>query len=154
MIESFAPGLGTMIRRLLAELDGGTQQIYDQIGASFRPRYFPIAQHLMKHNATAVSRLSQELSMTQPAISQTLKEMERDRLVMFESGGDRRIRLARLTDHGRSTCRELERVWAASAQSADELGREIGVDLPDLLGRLIAALETRPFAIRIEEKLA
>ena len=147
-------GLGTLLRRAIAALDGGTQQVYDQHKLDFRPRYFPIARHLLDHGPAAVGQLSEILGMTQPAISQTLKEMENDGLIIFEAGEDRRVRLAGLTRRGLALCRRLRPIWDAVARSADELNAEIDADLPDLLRRLIAALDERPFATRIEEKLS
>lgn len=146
-------GLGTLLRRLIASLDGGAQAIYDRMAADFRPRYFPIARHLLEHGPTPVSQLSQLLGTTQPAISQTLREMERDRLVDFGGGEDRRVRLAFLSPKGETVCRQLEPVWDAVGRAATELGAEVGVDLPALLLRLIAALDQKPFATRIEERL-
>lgn len=142
-----------MLRRLIAALDGGAQLVYDRMGVEFRPRYFPIARHLLEQGPTAVSQLSDILGMTQPATSQTLREMERDGLIEFKVGEDRRIRLASLSTKGRSLCRRLEPVWDAAARSAAELGAEADVDLTALLARLLAALDQRSFATRIEERL-
>ena len=147
-------GLGTLLRRVVLELDGGTQQVYDRREASFRPRYFPVARKLLDGGATPVSELSERLGMTQPAVSQTLKEMQNDGLVALEAGKDKRVRLARLTEKGKALCGELEPVWAAVGESADEIGAEIGTDLHELLKRLLTALERKSFASRIEEKLA
>ena len=146
-------GLGTSLRQLLAALDGGAQQIYDGLGVDFRPRYFPIARHLLDQGPTPVSRLSELLGMTQPATSQTLREMERDGLVEFKPGEDRRVRLAELSTEGLSLCRRLEPVWEAAAQSAVDLGAETGVDITAMVSRLLAALDQRSFATRIEERL-
>ena len=102
---------------------------------------------------TPVSQLSQLLGTTQPAISQTLREMERDELVDFGPGEDRRVRLASLSPKGEALCRQLEPVWNAVGRGAADLGTEVGVDLPALLLRLLAALDQKPFATRIEERL-
>ena len=146
-------GLGTLLRRLVADLDGGMQQIYDRQGAGFRPRYFPIAQYLLRHGPTAISQLSRDLDMTQPAVSQTVKEMVRDGLLELAAGDDRRVKLVSFTAHGHATCRQLAPVWAAAQSCSEELGREVGIDLSEVLKRLIAVLEQRPYATRIEEKL-
>jgi len=146
-------GLGTLLRRVVAALDGGAQQVYDRLGAEFRPRYFPVARHLLDHGPTAVSQLSEGLGTTQPAVSQTLKEMEQDGLIDFAAGEDRRVRLAALSAKGLALCHLLQPVWVAAARSAEEIGAEIGADLSDLLHRLLFALDQRSFATRIEEKL-
>lgn len=148
-----APGLGTLLRQLLASLDGGAQAVYDRMEADFRPRYFPIARHLLEHGPTPVSQLAQLLGTTQPAISQTLGQMERDGLIAFGSGEDRRVRLASLSPKGDALCRQLKPVWDAVGQAATDLGNEAGVNLAALLVRLLAALDQKPFAIRIEERL-
>lgn len=142
-----------MLRRLVAALDGGTQQVYDRMGVDFRPRYFPIARHLLQQGPTAVSQLSDLLGTTQPAISQTLREMERDGLIDFQAGEDRRVRLASLSNKGLSLCRRLETVWEAAARSATDLSAEAGVDISAIVTRLLTALEQRSFATRIEERL-
>ncbi len=147
------PGLGTLLRRLIAALDGGAQQVYDRMGVDFRPRYFPIARHLLKQGPTPVSQLSELLGMTQPATSQTLREMERDGLIDFEAGQDRRVRLASLSAKGLSLCRRLAPVWEAAAESATDLGAETSVDIAPMVSRLLAALDQRSFATRIEERL-
>lgn len=146
-------GLGSSLRRLVAALDGGAQQVYDRLGVDFRPRYFPIARHLLEHGPTAVSQLSDLLGMTQPATSQTLREMERDGLIEFKAGEDRRVRFAGLSTKGLSLCRQLEPVWEAAAQSAVDLGAETGIDITAMVSRLLVALDQRPFATRIEERL-
>ena len=146
-------GLGSSLRRLIAALDGGAQQVYDRLGVDFRPRYFPIARHLLEDGPTPVSQLSDLLGMTQPATSQTLREMERDGLIEFKAGGDRRVRLASLSSKGLSLCHRLEPVWEAAASCAGDLGAEAGVDLDAVLTRLLAALDQRSFATRIEERL-
>lgn len=146
-------GLGTLMRRAIAALDGGAQQVYDRRKADFRPRYFPIARHLMDHGPVGVSELSKALGMTQPAVSQTLREMEQGGLVTFANAKDRRVRLATLSRKGLNICRQLSPVWAAAARSADELCAEIEANLPDLLRRLLSALDEKTFAARIEEKL-
>ncbi len=146
-------GLGASLRRLIASLDGGAQQVYDRLGVDFRPRYFPIARQLLEHGPAPVSQLSDLLGLTQPATSQTLREMERDALIEFKTGKDRRVRLASLSTKGLLLCRRLEPVWEAAAQSAADLGTEAGVDITAVVGRLLAALDQRPFATRIEERL-
>src|SRR5688572_12539560 len=146
-------GLGASLRRLIASLDGGAQQVYDRLGVDFRPRYFPIARQLLEHGPAPVSQLSDLLGMTQPATSQTLREMERDGLIEFKAGEDRRVRLASLSSRGLSLCRRLEPVWEAAARSAADLGAETGIDIIAMVSRLLAALDQRSFATRIEERL-
>ena len=148
------PGLGTLLRRAMAALDGGAQQVYDERGVRFRPRYFAIARHLLNHGPTAVSQLAARLAMTQPAISQTLREMENVGLISLEPGEDRRVHRAGLSDQGLVLCQQLEPIWEAVASAAEELNAEVGADLADVLQRLVAALDRHPFALRIEEKLS
>ncbi len=148
-----APALGTLLRQLVAAFDGGVQQIYDRMGVDFRPRFFPIATALGDAGTLGVSALAERIGMTQPAVSQTLREMERAGLIAWSAAADRRQRLVSLSAKGQALCVQLRPVWEAAVASVTEIEAEIDGALIDMLVRTLAALGDRPFNLRIREKM-
>lgn len=146
-------GLGTILRRLLAALDGDVQKVYDSLGVPFRPRFFPVVQHLRAHGATQVGALSEHVGVSQPAITQTLAEMRAAGLVSSATGGDRRARLVRLTDEGEALSDRLEPVWRSIHRAATTLDAELPMPLRIVLSTALDRLETEPFHARIRQQL-
>jgi DNA-binding MarR family transcriptional regulator len=79
--------------------------------------------------------------------------MKRLGLLEAESGEDRRARVVRLSSKGQSLCRQLETVWNAVHQAAEDLDRELTTPLASLLQETLRALEKRSFSERIRAKL-
>src|SRR4030095_5855879 len=119
------PGLGTQLRHLIASLDGDVQQIYAALGESFRPRFFPIVQSLLRHGACGVNALAQSSGVTQPAATQTLAEMAKLGLIALSPGRARRDRKAEITDDTRRLAERLGWVWEAVEGAAAELDAEL-----------------------------
>lgn len=149
----FAPGLGTLLRHLLARLDGDVQAIYDELGIPFRPRFFPVARELQRRGPTSVGTLARAVGLTQPAITQTLEEMRKAELVAQLPGRDRRERLAELTERGREVTNSLAEVWAAVDAAAADLDAELPIPLALVVCKAHAALEREPFGDRIKRKM-
>lgn len=146
-------GLGTRLRKLLAILDGDVQQLYAAGNGQFRPKYFPVVQALLEHGELDVLSLAATAQVTQPAMTQTLQEMERTGLLNLVPGSDRRQRFAELTEAGRATAAELTPLWRAVASAASALDRELPVSLDRAVDEALAALDRKPFRTRIEEEL-
>jgi MarR family transcriptional regulator, organic hydroperoxide resistance regulator len=148
-------GLGTLLRQLLDMLDGDAQALYSSMGEQFRPRFFPVVQELLSRDGLAVTELASRAAVTQPAMTQTLREMVSAGLVELHSADkDGRQRLARLTDEGRAAAKRLMPLWVAVADAATTLDAELPVPLRDELRSAIAALEAKSFSDRIQEKLS
>lgn len=147
-------GLGTLLRNLTARLDGDLQAIYDEQDLPFRPRFYPVFQHLEAVGTASIGALSSAVGVTQPAMSQTIAEMRRLGLVMSVASEDPRQRLVRLTADGEALALRLRPIWAASAQAAIELEEELSASLSKVLGQAIAALERDPFRQRVHRRLA
>lgn len=147
-----AAGLGTKLRRLLALLDGDVQQVYDKMELDFRPRFYPIVSLLVGGPQT-VGAIAGHAGLSQPAITQTLAEMKKARLVTAESGPDRRQKIICLTAKGRSLAKRMEPVWNATHRAAAGLERELSARLGDVIDEALAALERRPFHKRIHTRL-
>ncbi|MGB3805798.1 MAG: hypothetical protein WA936_01225 [Erythrobacter sp.] len=144
-------GLGTKLRLLLALLDGELGALYKQQGHEFRPRFFPVFQLLLDQDKASVSEISVALQTSQPAATQTLAEMKRLDLVAYQSGNDRRERLAHLTPKALELARELQPTWEAVQSAAQQLDRELPHPLSDVLDEALAALNRKSFTDRIRE---
>ena len=83
---SASPGLGTRLRCLLADLDGAVQAEYDRRGAAFRPKYHPVVRRLLARPAESTGALAASAGVSQPAMTQTLREMTRAGLVAVAPG--------------------------------------------------------------------
>lgn len=141
------------VRRLLAATDGDLQALYDARQSDFRPRYYPVMQLLLRQDTAGIVEMARAVGVSQPAITQTLLEMRRSGLVESKAGRDRRSREVLLTSRGRDVARELAPLWAAAAQAAAGLDAELGTPLAELIERALAALEQRPFCLRVEDEL-
>ena len=146
-------GLGTQLRHLLARLDGDVQAIYNDLGAEFRPRFFPVVQQLLSCESMSVSAIAQEAGVSQPAMTQTLSEMAKLGLVTTNAGVDARQRHVRLTDKARAAGDRLQPVWQGIERAAAELDSELPASLSDVIGAALSALDRKPFRRRIEERL-
>jgi DNA-binding MarR family transcriptional regulator len=138
---------------LTAAFDGGVQQVYDELAVAFRPRFYPVVQVLQQCNSIGVSALAARTGMTQPAISQTLHEMERCGLIAWSQGKDKRVRHVTLSPEGQLLCERLVPIWQAAARAVATLEKEIGADLSKILEQASAALERQPFESRLKEQL-
>ncbi|MEG3641334.1 methyltransferase domain-containing protein [Magnetococcus sp. PR-3] len=150
MMTSHEPGLGERLRQLTELVDRGAQQAYDQKGLPYRPRYTPIMRALGDGICT-VKEITARLSVTQGAISQTIKQMEQDGLIRRTPGQDARQQILSLTETGAHLQTLLYQHWQATFTAIEHLEREIGTPLRLHLGHAIDALSQQGFAARITE---
>lgn len=143
------PTLGTLLRRLVEQLDGAVEQSYADAGLDYRPRYTPIVRALINHGPATIRALAERSGVTHSAASQTVTQMARAGLVSLAPGEDARERIVSLTPLAESLTPSLERHWAATEAAARTLDDDLGQSLPDLLSQALQALDRQPFAERI-----
>lgn len=146
-------GLGTRLRLLLAALDGELQQLYDEIGEPFRPRFFPVARQLRASGSGTVGELAVLTGVSQPAMTQTLAEMRERGLVTSGKGPAMPGRRVRLTAEGEALCLRLEPVWRAVEIAAAELDRELPHPLGATVNAALSRLADKPFGERIRSAM-
>ena len=146
-------GLGTSLRALVSQLDGGVQQIYDELNVNFRPRFYPIIHALLDEPSLSVGDIARRTGVSQPAATQTLNEMRRLRLVQVGPGLDRRARFVQLTASGREMVDLLGPIWSATQRAAEALDDQLSVPLAAILVEAEIALEERSFADRVRDQL-
>lgn len=141
--------LGTLLRHVTELLDGAVEQAYAEAGLDWRPRYTPILRALLAHGPLAIRAIATHAGITHSAVSQTVAQLARRRLVALRPGRDARERVVALTAAARAIVPALERQWAATAAAAAGLDRELSAPLAGVLREAIAALERQSFTARI-----
>ncbi|HEY0333643.1 MAG TPA: MarR family transcriptional regulator [Stenotrophomonas sp.] len=144
--------LGTLLRHLVELLDGAVEEGYQQAGLDYRSRYTPVVRTLLRLGPSTVRAISNEAGLTHSAASQTVAQMGRQGLVKVRSGkDDARERIVELTEKAKKIVPALESCWAATAQAADSLEKDLGVPLSKVLREAIESLEQRSFAERLAQ---
>jgi DNA-binding MarR family transcriptional regulator len=146
--------LGTLLRHLIEKLDGAVEQSYARSGLDYRPRYTPVVRALIQSGPASIRAISRNAGITHSAVSQTVAQMMERGLVRFDSGGDARERIVALTPAAKAMIPTLKRCWQATNAAADRLDTELSMPLSDLLREAIDALDSTPFAQRIETAAA
>lgn len=146
--RALRPGLGEQLRYLTEKVDAGAEAAYRAGGLDYRPRYTPVMRALAA-GAMTVSDITAAVAITQGAVSQTVKLMERDGLIRRRPEPDARRSALSLTPKGLETLERLQGCWSRTFASIESLEREIGFPLQEVLARAIAALEERDFAERL-----
>lgn len=145
--------LGVLLRHLIELLDGDVEFTYRAGGLDYRPRFTPVMRHLDAVGISSIREIASAAGITHSAASQTAAEMVKRGLLTAEPGADGRERHLQLTPAGRALLPVLKTYWAATNAAADELSREVGAPLTEMLAATIAALEQRPFRERIAARL-
>lgn len=147
--------MGTQLRHILDLLDGAVQSAYKDAGLVYRPRYTPVLRQLLQREPLTVGEIAAGARLTQPAATQTIELMIKDRLVRATHGReDGRKRLIALTDRGRKIVPDVQRCWQATAMAHQDLEAELGFSLSDVLDRALEALDRKSYAQRIGEARA
>jgi DNA-binding MarR family transcriptional regulator len=146
-------GLGTRLRHLLELLDGDVAEVYREAGHDYSPRYTPVIRALRDRGASSISALAQHAGLTHSALSQTVAEMKRMKLVRVTRGRDARVRQVVMSADAQRLLPMLEVQWAATDAAAEALDKELTASLRGLVEEAISALELRPFRTRIKAQV-
>jgi DNA-binding MarR family transcriptional regulator len=145
-----AAAFGTRLRRLSERLDREVQALYRAHDLTFQPRWFAIVSALAERDVLSVGELATLLGVTHAAISQLRGELIAAGLVRARSDpADGRRQLLELSTAGKRHVARLQPLWRAIAAATETLCAEAAPGLLDDLGRLEAALESRPMAQRV-----
>lgn len=143
--------LGTQLRHLLELLDGAVARNYAELGMGYRPRYTPVLRALIVGQPCTVGEIAIAAGITQPAATQTVSLMIKDKLIEAASSADGRKKLLQLTEHGQALLPQLQQTWKATARAAASLDDELPATLSGVLGAAIEALAQKSFEERIRE---
>ena len=146
-------GLGTLLRHLVDLLDGDVEAVYREQGLDCRSRFTPVVRHLESAGPSSIRQIAMASGLTHSAISQTVSEMLKKGLVASAPGRDARERIISFTPAGEALLPKLHSIWEGIWAAADDLSKDIGQPLGEVLGRAITAVEKRPFRERILSKM-
>ena len=150
MNHNNGPGLGELLRHLLELVDGSSDSWYQGLGFDYRSRYTPLMR-MLKNGPATVSELQEQLSVTQGAVSQTIKLMLKDGLIEKRKGEDSRQSIIDLSTHGHAALEELEPHWEGIFCAIEAIENEIHLPLMKSLTRSVEALGKKSFAERTTE---
>ncbi|MDK1374840.1 MULTISPECIES: MarR family transcriptional regulator [unclassified Sinorhizobium] len=148
MSEKQMPGLGELLRYVGELVDQGAEEEYRAMRLSYRARYTPVMRALSA-GAETVTEITSLSSLTQGAISQSVRLMEADGLVARHRLEDGRKNGVHLTARGRELLKRLEPHWATTFAAIGALEKEIGHPLLEVLAKTARALERQGFGARL-----
>jgi DNA-binding MarR family transcriptional regulator len=150
----YARGLGTRLRHLLDLLDGDVSSVYRENGLpGYRPRYTPVVRALLEQCPASITAIAAHSGLTHSAVSQTVQEMRKRKLVTVAKGKDARERKITLAPACERLVPVLEAQWDATNHAAKLLDQELTAPLSMIIDEAIAALQRRPFRERIRSHL-
>jgi len=141
-------GLGELLRYVSELVDGGAEQEYRAHKLDYRARYTPVFRALVA-GVDTVAGITAQSKLTQGAVSQTVGLMENDKLVERYALDDARQSGIRLTAKGKALLKKLEKHWVITFSAIEQLEKEIGHPLRQVLAKTATALERRGFAERL-----
>ncbi|MCA1443851.1 MarR family transcriptional regulator [Ensifer sp. IC4062] len=153
MSNKHMPGLGELLRYVGEMVDQGAEEEYRAMKLPYRARYTPIMRALAA-GAETVTEITARCSLTQGAISQSVRLMEADGLVARHSLEDGRKNGVHLTPRGQELLKRLEPQWAITFAAIGALEKEIGHPLLEVLAKTARALEREGFASRLRAAAA
>ncbi|MBB6519939.1 methyltransferase domain-containing protein [Pseudoteredinibacter isoporae] len=145
-----SPGLGEALRQLLEMTDADMDDWYKQLPFPYRARYTPILRELAS-GPKIVSALTENLALTQGAVSQSLRLMLDDGLIEKQSGEDARQSVISLSRQGEQALEVLQPHWLGVLSAVGQLEKEIRIPLRDTLRKARIALAEQSFAQRVEQ---
>jgi len=147
--------LASRLKRLSETMMAEGEELYRDLGVTFRPRWFPAFYALGKRSPLAVGELAEALGVSHTAVAKIADEMLRAGLIRIAQNGrgDRRRRLYALTADGRRTHRRLEPVWREIGKAVRELLAESDTDLLAGIERFEKAFARHSVVDRVRERL-
>lgn len=149
-MKSNYSNLGSRLRHLIELLDGDVAISYAEAGLSrYKPRYTPVFRALMTNQAMTIKQLTMLTKVSQPAITQTINEMEKHNLITRMVGDDARERKIILSKEGLAMVPALEMQWQLTQVAAASLDEELEYALLSTVDSAITALKKVSFKQRM-----
>lgn len=143
--------LASRLRRLSDKLMQGVTSVYQELGVEFEPRWFPVFRLLLESESLSITAIAQELSLTHPAINQVAEQLLKHGLIEASKGDDRRKRMLKLSDKGKTLAQHMEPTWQAIRIANEQLLEEVGGKFLEQLGEIEAAIVSRDMYRRVRE---
>lgn len=152
MANILKPGLGELLRHLSELFDSGSEAHYKEANIPIKSRYTPVLRALAEVDAQTVKEITAQLQITQGAVSQTIRLMEKDGFIEREQGKkDARETFIKLTNKGKALTKILKPQWQARFDAIEDLEKELAIPIRSQLQVIATALEKKDFSERIED---
>lgn len=150
MTKAEHSNLGTRIRHLIELLDGDVAASYEAAGLGYyKPRYTPIFRSLIEHEVMTIKQITEQVKVSQPAITQTVNDMQKRGLITRIDGEDAREKKVKLTAQGVAMIPKLEAQWRATMAAATSLDNDLPNSLLATVEAAIEALQRTSFKQRM-----
>lgn len=144
--------LGSRLKRLSERMQADAAHIYEHFELDIQPKWFTLLALLHHRGEASVVEAADLLGLSQPAISQFCRQLTARGLVATEPcRADSRRRLMRLTPEGETQVRQMQPLWKAVRQAAEQLCTELENDFYRSLQKCERALEQKSLFQRAME---
>lgn len=145
--------LASRMGRLSDLLFQQVQDLYDYRMRGFKSSWFAILATIQREGKTDFKTLASRNNISPAAVSQSMVEIEKLKLVKILKGKDKRSRVISLTDKGEQLLNSIAPDLAdIEATLHDLIGKNDGLII-DALGKLERELKNRPLVERFEIKI-
>ena len=122
--------LGTRLKRLSERMLADAANVYKAFNIDMQPKWFSLLALINHKQKINVVEASQLLGLSQPAISQFCRQLEKEGLITsLICEKDSRKRVLMLTEVGKLQVEKMQPMWHAVTQAAKELSRELDNDI-------------------------
>lgn len=144
--------LGSRLKRLSERMMTDAASIYQHFGIDVQPKWFTLLALLHRKDTVSVVSASEQLGLTQPAISQFCRQLLDKGLIDVKSDEeDARVKLMQLSRYGQKEVEKMLPMWRAVDTAAQELCSEFDNQFYQALLKFERALDTRSLKQRALE---
>lgn len=122
--------LGTRLKRLSERMLTDAGKVYKAFNINMQPKWFSLLALIDKKQKINVVEASQLLGLSQPAVSQFCRQLEKEGLITnIICENDSRKRVLTLTETGQQQVNKMKPMWQAVTHAAKELSQELDNDI-------------------------
>lgn len=136
--------LGSRLKRLSERMMADAAAVYQHFELDVQPKWFTLLALLHHKGSVSVVHASEQLGLTQPAISQFCKQLlERNLITVQPANDDSRVRIMQLSELGRDQVARMQPMWEAVDAAAKQLCIELDNQFYQSLLKFEKALSER-----------
>jgi DNA-binding MarR family transcriptional regulator/N-acetylglutamate synthase-like GNAT family acetyltransferase len=155
MIQKLGPlAFASRLKRISERLMRDVSHIYRELDVEFQARWFPVMYLLGQKSPLAVTEVARELGMSHPAINQIAAGMSKaGLLVSTRDSHDDRKRMLSISAAGGRVMTSLVPVWRDIEAATQEVIKEGGSNLLEILNRVELALDEKDMYERVKARI-
>ncbi len=114
--------LGTRLKRLSERFLSEVSKIYEELEINFEPAWFPLIFLIYKKGPLTITKISDELKVSQSAVSQLASGLKKKGFIVFvPDKEDKRKKLVDFSSNGSDVVKQLIPVWAVVEKNMLEI---------------------------------